>query len=72
MLRDFDGLEKSTDRNLMQSNNCKVMHLGKNNPRHQNMLEGDHLERNLSEKDLGLVVDTKLNMSEQVRLLLIS
>jgi len=32
--------------------NCKVLHLGRNNPRHH-MLGTVHLESNLAEKDLG-------------------
>ena len=32
---------------------CKVLHLGRNHPRHQYMLGTVQLESNLSEKDLG-------------------
>nr|XP_047909708.1 uncharacterized protein LOC125180947 [Anser cygnoides]XP_047909709.1 uncharacterized protein LOC125180947 [Anser cygnoides]XP_047909710.1 uncharacterized protein LOC125180947 [Anser cygnoides]XP_047909711.1 uncharacterized protein LOC125180947 [Anser cygnoides] len=44
---------------------CKVLHLGRNSPRHQDMLGTTHLESSLAEKDLGVLVDTKLKTSEQ-------
>ena len=42
-----------------------VLHLGRNNSMHQYMLGAIHLEINFAEKDLGLLVDTKLNTSQQ-------
>jgi len=45
--------------------NCKVLHLGKNNPMHQYMLRATQLESSLAEKDLGVLVDTRLNMSQK-------
>lgn len=43
----------------------QVLHLGRNSPRHQDVLGATHLESSLSEKDLGVLVYTKLKMSEQ-------
>ena len=62
--RDLDRLEKWADRNLMQYNKgkYKVLHLGRNNPRHQYMLGATQLESSLAEKGLRILVDTKLNV----------
>ncbi|KAK4830024.1 hypothetical protein QYF61_008287 [Mycteria americana] len=44
--RDLDRLEKWADKNLMKYNmeKCKVLHMGKNDPRHQYMLGAMQLE----------------------------
>ncbi|GAB0192620.1 mitochondrial enolase superfamily member 1 [Grus japonensis] len=65
--RDLDKLQKWSDRNIMKSNKGKptVLHLGRNNPRHQYMLGADQLESSLAEKALGVLVDTKLRVNQQ-------
>ncbi|PKU31221.1 rna-directed dna polymerase from mobile element jockey-like [Limosa lapponica baueri] len=64
--RDFNRLEKWADENLLKFNKkCKVLHLVRNNPMHQYMLGATQLESSLAEKFLGVLVDTKLNMSQQ-------
>ena len=42
-----------------------VLHLGRNNLTHQCRLGGDLLERSSVEKDLGVLVDNRLTMSQQ-------
>ncbi|GAB0184084.1 mitochondrial enolase superfamily member 1 [Grus japonensis] len=68
--RDLDRLEKWTNRNLMKfiKGKCKILHLARNNPTHQYMLGITWLESSFAEKALGVLVDTKLNMSQQCAL----
>ena len=66
--RNLDRLKKWADRNLMKFNKeCKVLHLGKN--MHSYILRTTQLESSLTEKDLGVLVNTRLNMASNVPLL---
>ena len=65
--RDLIRLEKWADRNLSKFNKgkCKVLHLGRNNSMHLEMLGAAQLESSFAEKDLRVLVDNKMNVSQQ-------
>ena len=67
--RDLNAVRDWADRWKMEFNvdKCKIMHLGTTNPRHTYTMGGNDLAVTSEEKDLGVLIDDRLNFRSHIK-----
>ena len=67
--RDLDITKQWADNWKMEFNvdKCKIMHLGRLNPKHTYTMDGIELTETTEEKDLGVLVDDKLDFGKHIK-----
>jgi len=65
--RDLDRLERWACANLLKFNKakCKVLHMGRGNPKHKYRLHREWTKSTPEEKHLRVLIDEKLSMTQQ-------
>ena len=74
-LKDIDGIQKDITKLtewsirwqlMFNDGKCKVVHYGKNNPKHQYMIKGEPLNTDMEETDLGITFEEGFTFSKHV------
>ena len=65
--RDIDVMDEWAQKWEMEFNvgKCKVMHIGKNNPKYEYEMKGQKMSETVKEKDLGVLIENNLKPSAQ-------